>query len=58
MLTWMSQVSLECIAQGGLGHSFNAFTEESMDEFPLALKHLGSVRLFYAHHGHSLTSTG
>lgn len=57
MLTWMSQLSLECIAQGGMGHSFNAFTSEGVDEFPLALKHLRSVKLFYTCCGDSRTAS-
>jgi hypothetical protein len=29
MLDWVSRASLECVGQGGVGHTFNAFSGEN-----------------------------
>ena len=35
----MSRTSLELIGRGGLGYNFNAFADDTEDEYAHALKH-------------------
>ncbi|KLO12917.1 cytochrome P450 [Schizopora paradoxa] len=37
VMEWMSRAALEYIAQGGLGHTFNALSEDDQDEFVTAI---------------------